>query len=417
MENTPLITNPAIVLGMLCLILGLVFYTSNLQNKYWKKFYDFLPPLLLCYFLPALLNYPFGLISGEKSVLYEVARDYFLPAALILLCMTISIRDFVKLGPKALIMFFAASVGVMLGAPLALWISYRLMPDLAVTYGDTLWQGLSTIAGSWIGGGANQAAMKEIYQVPQDIFGTMLVIDVIVSFVWMAILLSLAGKSKNIDTWLKADTSSIDALKQKCLAFKANTERIPSLYDLVLLFAITFTCVGISHFLADVTVPFMKAHEATLASMKLNSLTSTFFWIVVISTLLGLGLSMTKARNYDGIGASKWGQLFIYFLVMTIGMQMNIAAVFSNIKLMVIGLLWISFHIIFITVVAKLIKAPFFFLAVGSQANIGGPASAPVVASAFDVSLAPVGVILAVVGYAIGTYGAIITAQLMSMVS
>jgi uncharacterized membrane protein len=144
---------------------------------------------------------------------------------------------------------------------------------------------------------------------------------------------------------------------------------------------------------------------------------SGFFWLVVFATTIGLGLSFTKAKMMEGYGASKWGSIFIYVLVATIGMKMNLQEVFSNLGLFAIGITWMLVHVIILLVVAYLIKAPFFFVAVGSQANVGGAASAPVVASAFDVSLAPVGVLMAVLGYALGTYGAIVCAQLMAAVA
>jgi len=144
---------------------------------------------------------------------------------------------------------------------------------------------------------------------------------------------------------------------------------------------------------------------------------SSFFWLIVCSTTIGLGLSFTKARRLEGVGASRWGSIFIYVLVATIGMKMNLGEVFDNLGLFAVGIIWMLVHVSILLIVAKLIKAPFFFVAVGSQANIGGAASAPVVASAFSPSLAPVGVLMAVLGYALGTYGAIICAQLMQAVA
>ena len=122
-------------------------------------------------------------------------------------------------------------------------------------------------------------------------------------------------------------------------------------------------------------------------------------------------------KEYEGIGASKIGSIFIYILVASIGMKMDLKSVVDSPGLLVVGLIWMSVHAILMIIVAKLIKAPFFFLAVGSQANIGGAASAPIVASAFHPSLASVGVLLAILGYVIGTYGAILSAILMEMVA
>ena len=128
-------------------------------------------------------------------------------------------------------------------------------------------------------------------------------------------------------------------------------------------------------------------------------------------------LSFTKARELEGVGASRIGSVFIYILVATIGMKMNVLAIFDNPGLFIIGLIWMMIHASMLIAVAKVIKAPFFFMAVGSQANVGGAASAPIVASAFHPSLAPVGVLLAVLGYAIGTYGAWVCGVLMQVVS
>ncbi len=141
------------------------------------------------------------------------------------------------------------------------------------------------------------------------------------------------------------------------------------------------------------------------------------FWIVVIATTLGVFLSFTRAKELEGAGASKIGSVFIYILVATIGMHMDIMAVFDDPGLFLVGLTWMLFHVILLTIVAKLIKAPYFFVAVGSTANVGGAASAPVIAAAFHPALAPVGVLLAVLGYVLGTYGAYLCGLLMGAVS
>jgi uncharacterized membrane protein len=174
-----------------------------------------------------------------------------------------------------------------------------------------------------------------------------------------------------------------------------------------------FFGVGLSHFIADRITPFTEQYSETLIAWRLESLNSGFFWLIVVSTTFGVILSFTKARNLEGVGASRWGTVFIFILVATIGMKMNLLEVFHNFSLLIIGLIWMSVHVALLLVVAKLIKAPFFFVAVGSQANVGGAASAPVVASAFSPALAPVAILMAVMGYALGTYGAIVCAYLM----
>jgi uncharacterized membrane protein len=139
--------------------------------------------------------------------------------------------------------------------------------------------------------------------------------------------------------------------------------------------------------------------------------------MISISTLIAILLSFTKVRKLEGAGASKIGSVFIYVLVATIGMKMDLTMIFDNLGLLAIGLIWMSVHAALLVIVAKLIRAPYFFLAIGSQANVGGAASAPVVASAFHSSLATVGVLLAVFGYAVGTIGAIACTLLMQIIA
>ncbi|RMD71278.1 MAG: DUF819 family protein, partial [Bacteroidetes bacterium] len=367
------------------------------------------PPLLLCYFLPALMHWPLGLISPEGSQLYYVASRYLLPASLILLCLGIDLKGVLNLGPKALIMFFAATLGIIIGGPIALLTIEALAPEGFVAASpDELWRGLSTIAGSWIGGGANQTAMKIIFDVDDNLFATMIIVDVVVANIWMGFLLYGASISDRIDRWLKADSSAIEDLKQRVQAFRERVARIPTTTDMFMLAAIGFGGTALGHAGAELIVPALSKHEEALMAAGLNSLLSGFFWIIVIATTLGLLLSFTRYRELEGVGASRWGSVFIYILVATIGMKMNLSEVWDNIGLFLIGIVWMLVHVTILLVTAKVIRAPFFFVAVGSQANVGGAASAPVVASAFSPTLAPVGVLMAVLGYALGTYGALI---------
>jgi uncharacterized membrane protein len=412
----PYFTNDAIVLGLLLSVLSFVFFTSTSKNKWIQKFYTIFPPLLLCYFLPAILHWPLNLISGENSVLYKVSSQYLLPASLILLCLSIDLKGVWNLGPKALIMFLTGSLGVIIGGPIALLTVKFLFPNLIQTNPEDLWKGLSTIAGSWIGGGANQTAMKEIFSVNENLFAVMIVVDVVVANVWMGLLLYGASITVKIDKWLKADTSAIVDLKNKMSAFQKEVERIPDTKSLLYLLTIAFAGVALSHWGADLITPWLGKYKDILITWRLTALNSSFFWIAFLATTIGLIFSFTRLRNFEGIGASRLGSVFLYVLVATIGMQMNLQEVFQNLGLFAVGFIWMSIHCILLILVARWIKAPFFFLAVGSQANIGGAASAPIVAAAFSPSLAPVGVLLAVLGYALGTYGALLCAFLMQLI-
>ena len=403
MENQEaLITDDAVVFGILMSILALVFTTSSSKKPFWVNFYRFVPSLLLCYFIPGLLN-TLGWISGETSGLYRMASRYLLPASLVLFTLSIDFKGILKLGPKALIMFLSGTVGVMLGGPLALLIVSFFAPDLMSGSGaDEVWRGLATVGGSWIGGGANQAAMLEVFGASPSLFSQMIAVDVIMANIWLAVLLYGAANPERIDRYFRADSSAIHELKDKVEKYRASILKIPTMADTMKILGLGFGITGLSHFLANIIAPWIAENYPDLDQYSLDS---TFFWIVVLATTGGLIASFTRARNLEGAGASRLGSVLLYILVATIGMQMDLMAIFSNPTLFMVGFIWILIHASFMLLIAYLIKAPFFFVAVGSQANIGGAASAPIVATAFHPALAPVGVLVAVLGYAVGTYG------------
>ena len=410
----PLFTNDAVVFGLLMSVLAAIFITSHSENPSWKKFYKFVPSLLLCYFIPSVFT-SLGFIDPKESNLYYMASRYLLPASLVLLTLSIDIKAIMNLGWKAVAMFFAGTTGIIIGGPIALMIVGAINPEITAGAGaDEIWRGLATVAGSWIGGGANQTAMYEIFEASDTLFSAMITVDIIVANIWMAFILYGAGVSQTIDKWFKADSSAIETLKKKVADYQASIAKVTTLVDLVKMGAIAFIIVAIGHALGDIIAPWVDENSKTLSELSFNS---SFFWIVVTATLGGFAMSFTKQRELEGAGASKLGSLFLYILVMTIGMKMDLTAFADVPGYFIIGFIWIIIHVIVLLIVGKIIKAPFFFTAVGSQANVGGAASAPIVASAFSPALAPVGVLLAVLGYGVGTFGALLCGNIMQIIS
>lgn len=434
MENAPLFTDDTIVFGLLMLALGAVFYTESIKTGFWPQFYKIVPGLFLAYMIPAVFT-TVGLIAPEwetvdkageitqhKSSLYYVASRYLLPAALVLMTLSIDLKGVFNLGWRALIMFITGTIGIIIGGPIAILLISIVSPETVGGIGpDAVWRGLSTLAGSWIGGGANQTAMLEIYGYNQKLYGGMVFVDIVIANIWMALLLIGIGKRKKINSWLKADTTSIESLKEKMSTFSEKVKRNPSLTDIMIMGAIAFGAVSFAHLCSNYLAPFFEDVVLNIESQTTRNiftfLGSKFFWMISISTLVAILLSYTKAKNYEGAGASKFGSVFIYILVASIGMKMDLTLIFDNVGLIAIGAVWMSIHALLLIGVAKIIKAPYFFLAVGSQANVGGAASAPIVASAFHPSLATVGVLLAVFGYAVGTIAAIGCTILMQLAS
>ncbi len=409
-----LVQNDAVVLGLLALILGFVFYTEGSEHPFWKKLYTYVPGLLLCYLLPSFLT-SFGIVDPAVSRINSVASRYLLPATLVLLTISVDLKAILGLGHKALLLFLTGTVGVVLGGPLALLVVGTLSPESVGGVGpEAVWRGMSTLAGSWIGGSANQVAMKEVFAPSDRLFGQIVAVDIMWQSVWMALLLFLAGRSAGMDARTGADTSAIDELRRRVEAFHDEHARYLTTRDVIFIIAIGFGVMGISHALGEWIARWIAENAPVLERL---SLTNSFFWIVALATTGGVLLSFTPVKGLEGAGASRIGTGMLYILVASIGLGMDVSAMITNPGLFAVGGVWMAFHATCLFTVAKLVKAPLFYMCVGSQANIGGAASAPVVASAFHPSLAPAGVLLAVLGYAVGTYAAWISGLLMQAIT
>lgn len=392
-QATPLVTDPAGILAVLLAVLAAIFWFGGTSAG--KRVFGIVPQLVFCYFLPTALTTA-GVLP-DSSPLYDWIKSYLLPTSLVLLILALDVPGILRLGPRAIVMLLAGTAGVVIGAPLALALFASLVPP------DT-WQGMTALSGSWIGGGANMVALAQIAGTSDTMFGMMVIVDVAVANVWMGVLLYLAGQSDRIDRWSGADTSAIEDLKLRVAEFTARTTRVPTLRDLVLIVAIGFGAMWI----------------ATLAGRWLGGVLPFFdgtIWKFIVVTAIAVTLSFSPVRELEGAGASRIGSLLLYLLVASIGAHANFTQMQEAPLLIAVGAVWMLCHIGVLLLVARLIRAPMFFVAVGSQANIGGAASAPIVASAFHPSLAPVGVLLAVAGYVLGTYAGLVCMALLKWVA
>ena len=335
----PVFTNDAIVFGILMSILGFVFITSTSKKPLWVKFYKYVPALLLCYFIPSIFN-SLGIISGNNSNLYFVASRYLLPTSLALLTISIDLKEIRKLGSKALILFFTGTLGIIIGGPIAILIVLSINPALiAGSDIDSVWRGLSP--GNPMMDGL---AKKEL---PNNFI--------------------ISG-----DTVVTKGQKFFFKPKNKIEAYQAQIMKIPNTADTMRVLSIGFGITAVAHFGSDLIAPWIFQNAPLLAKF---SLTSKFFWLIVISTTLAVFLSFTKARELEGVGASRIGSVFIYILVATIGMKMNILAIFDNPGLFIVGLIWMMIHAGMLISMAKFIKAPFFLSqAFFKQARLPGTA-------------------------------------------
>lgn len=400
----PLIQHPVGLLAVLLGVLAVIFRLT--QHPVAGKLFKIVPSLVFCYFVPTTLT-TIGVIPNE-SELYTWVKDFLLPASLLLLILSLDVPGILRLGPKAVIMLLAGTAGVVIGGPIALWICQHILPAEWALPPDA-WKGMAALSGSWIGGGANFVAIGKMAEVSDSMLATMVIPDVIVANIWMGVLLYLSGRQHSIDRRSGANVQAIRDLEIRMADFQKQVNRIATLPDLIMILALGFMGSWLSY-----KIGMMLPDIGTDQSGTIISHTT---WKYILVTTAGIILSFTRARNLEGAGASKLGTVMIYLLVACIGASADFRKILESPAFLIVGFIWIFIHIIVLLTVAKLIRAPIFFVAVGSQANIGGAASAPVVASAFHPSLAPVGVLLAVAGYVLGTYAGIVCMQLLKWVA
>ena len=384
------VDHPVGVLAILLGVLAAIFALE--QHRVVGRLFRVLPALVFCYFVPAILAM-LGVMPAE-SPLYEWIKAYLLPAGLLLLVLALDVPAVLRLGPKAVIMMLAGTAGVVIGGPVSLLICGHWLPPDA-------WQGMAALSGSWIGGAANFVAVGLASGASASMLGTIVIVDVLAAYLWMGTLLYLSGHQHAIDRRIKADASAIRELERRMADFQKRVTRVPSLLDHLTILALAFGGTFVAHKAGLWLVDRLAEHD-TLAG--LNNILSASTWKFIVVTAIGVALSFTRARNLEGAGASRFGSLTIYLLVACIGASADFAQVAKYPAFVLMAFVWLAVHVTVLLLVGWWIRAPFFFAAVSSQANIGGVASAPVVAAAFHPALAPVGALLAVVGYALGTY-------------
>jgi uncharacterized membrane protein len=392
----PLIQSPVAVLSVLLAVLALLFLAE--QHPVVGRVFRVVPILVLVYFVPTLLSNT-GLIPTQ-SELYGFVSAYLLPASLVLLVLSMDLPAIARLGRNAVVLFLAGTAGIIFGGPLAYLALGHLVP---AELGDQAWKGLAALSGSWIGGSANFVAIGQSVGVREDVLSMMVVVDVGVSNMWTAVLLYFAGRERVMDERLGADRRAIDVVREQVERFQASVLRPASLSELVWILTIglgsTVACTALAKRLPDI-----------------GTIITGFTWVVLLVTTVGVALSFTPLRKLEGAGASRVGTLFLYVLVMTIGAKADFRRLRDAPALVAVGMVWMAFHAGTILLTRRLLRAPIFFAAVGSQANVGGAASASVVAAAFHPALAPVGVMLAVAGYVLGTYGGLVCAVMLEQV-
>ncbi|MGD2069000.1 MAG: DUF819 family protein [Gemmatimonadota bacterium] len=389
-----LIQEPMSVMAFLAFIVGGIFWLSRMEKL--KGMFEYLPPVIFCYFVP-MLTTTAG-ITPPDSPVYGWMTRYLLPFALFLLMISVDLKSVARLGKVALIMVLAGTLGIVLGGPLAYLVFGGFLPPES-------WKGFAALSGSWIGGTANMVAIAESVGTPDSAFGPIIVVDTVVGYGWMGVLLFFSGWQKRFDRATRADTAALEETNRRLEEMDRKRHPI-ALSEAAFLIGMGFAAAVLSVNLGD-----------ALPSLGDPTIISPTTWAVLIVVTVGLFLSFTPLRDYEQVGASHLGYVALYLLLAGIGARADLKAVLDAPLYLAAGALWIAIHVAILLAVARLVRAPLFFVATGSMANIGGAASAPVVAGVYHPAMAPVGLLMAVVGYVMGIYAALVCAWLLGVVA
>ena len=392
--NGPLISDPMGVLAYLAAVLATIFWLS--EQPRMEPVFRYLPPVIFAYFIPTIST-TLGILPASSPV-YDWMTRYLLPLALLLLMITVDVRSIVKLGKTAVAMVMAGALGIVIGAQVSYLVFGRWLPEDA-------WTGFAALSGSWIGGTANMVAIAESVGTPEAIFAPVIVVDTVVGYGWMGVLLLFSAFQPKFDRWLNADLSAIEDTNRRLAEVEA--VRHPStVADIAIIIGL-----GLAGAILSVQ---LGAKLPTLGEPTIISHTT---WAVLIVVTGGLLLSFTPVRKLEEVGASRMGYVALYLMLTGIGAQGDLRAVLDSPAFFLAGMLWIAIHAIVLIIAARLLKAPSFFIATGSMANIGGVGTAPIVAGIYHPAMAPVGLLMAVAGYILGIYFGLGSAWMLGILS
>jgi len=398
-----LITDPLSLFIFMLGLVGALFFVSELPG--FRRLFYYIPALAFCYFLPMLCT-TFG-ITPATSPLYDALGKYLLPPLLILLLLPADLKGIVRLGPRAVTIMLAGSFGIAAGAV----IGYALFSSKLPEQG---WMNLGALAASWTGGSANMFAVKGALNIPNDVFSPIIIVDPVLAYSWMGVVIFLAAYQDKYARRFQVNNAIMEELIERVRCYSDGEARAISTRELLMLLAVSgvggYLCILAGSALSEKVIKPWSAQAPMLKILSAGTIT------IILASIAGLALSTTKLRQLDCVGASNIGYAALFLLLPTFGAQANLSqinevpwyAAIAAIMLLCMGLM--------LFLAMRLWRAPLFLAAVASQANVGGPASSAVVASAYQSSLVPVGVLLGVLGGVLGTFIGLATAHICNMI-
>jgi len=386
-----MIENGFTYLAVLMMLASGIVYT---EKKTHNRLFAYLPAIVILYFAVMLFS-TFGLWHKTESVTaaYKSVKSNLLPAMIFLMLLSADMREILKLGKKMLLTFLLASTSIALGF-------VGMFALFHTAFGVDAWKAFAALSGSWMGGTGNMVAIQGALNVPDSKMGYALLIDSIDYAIWVMVLLALVPFARRFNLWSKADTSIIDEVGSK-LATKERSKKPITFESLFLLLGAAFFVSALSQYFAGY--------------LPTTSFLTTATWVVILATLAGIAMAMSPLSKLSG--SMELGNIMLYLIVALIASRANFAELTQAPLYIAAGFVIIAIHVTVMVIFAKLFRLDLFSLGVASLANIGGVASAPILASAYSKALIPIGVLMAMMGYILGTFGGLLVGKVLEMIA
>jgi uncharacterized membrane protein len=415
--ESPLVSTPPALFAFLAAIVATVHWLGRRPSL--SVFFRYCPPLIWSYFIPMICS-SLGIIPSA-STLYGFMMRVILPVIVVLLLVGSDTAAIARVGRKGIAMMLIGTLGIVAGAVGSFALFLYLLPP--GTLPADMWKGMATLSGSWIGGSPNMAAIAGSLGLEKSaLFGKLVVVDTVCAYTWLGILIAGVAWQERFDRFNRTDSRLAAELSERLSRRHAERSRPITMSDFITMLAVSFVVGQLCLLAGDFVASQITGAEAAGGLMKrlyLSQVMSGFGWGLLLVTFVGIGLSFTRFRELEDAGASVVGNAGLYLLLTTFGAQADLRAIQAEDGwLFAIGATWLLIHITVLLVGARLLRAPLFLVATGSMANIGGTASAPVVAAAFHPSLAPVGLLMAILGGILGTpVGLLIVGKLCALIA
>lgn len=370
-------------------------------EKYTKwKVFNIIPPLVWLYVLNMIFCTA-GLYNSDGcSAAYSVLKNNLLYAMIFVMLLRCDIRKLAKLGGRMAAIFLGGALSILFGFIVAFVIFKGVLGG-----GETIWGAMAALCASWIGGSANMAAMEAAFTIDPGAYGCAFAVDTVYYSVWIALLLIMVRYSKKWDNAVKADTTKLQAVAEAANAELAKEKKHASAADWIFL-------IGLSLIVSALSQQVGAVLGNGLASIGLDMFDKGTMTTVFV-TVLGLICALSPLGKLPAV--EELSNVYLYAVVSLLASTASLTDLVSAPLWIVAGLVVLIIHIVIMFLLSKLFHWDCCMVSTASLANIGGSASAPIVASAYNSSYAGIGVLMGVMGAALGNFCGLACGYIMQM--